>query len=645
MRYYTVPRKKEELLISTMERWIRGLNTLVSNTQIKPEELSEATDVQLVEDGKVQCPRDGQAYYGITVGSRVNGLYPFYKSDGTRKLFRTSGQNLYYHTTTTATTITGKTYTDNLNTNGVMAYDRLYLCNGTDPLTYTDGDSITTFSAVADVGTASAVRTSGTTGSYIYQYKVTAVTAVGETYQATGASTDLSVDTLSTTAYVTVTWTASTSTDVLGYNIYGRNVGDNYRHMKYVSGSATTSYIDQGQDTPSELFTAPEANTTSGPIGKYVSLYKDSLFVLGDPDNPSRLYYSGGGDKIHDFSVANGGGFIDVAKNDGQKGTGLVVFKNSLIVFKEDSIYQFSFTSSGLPQIVQVNPAIGCIAPRSIVAVENDIFFASRRGIFTLGNEQGWAFDILRTNEISAKVRSVFQSIATGYLENIAGVYATKNNLNLVIFSYTPSGSTTNSKALVYDRERLGWLKWNNINANCFANFIDSTGTTHVLYGDDSSGYVKEILTGSDDFGSALIGTFKLRAESFGKGGLNRYKKLKLVDLVLREPTGSITLNIITDGVTTAKTVPITTTNPSVNWGHYVLTDFLLGESYGTGVSAQDENLLKTISGAELSDIQEARSFMLEFTNVSSASFTLLGAQLTAKPKSRKYRHAEDYVS
>jgi len=86
MRQYQRPKKKQELLISKQGKWIRGLNTLVSNTQIRPDELAEATDIMLVEDGKIQCPRDGQAYYGNESGDRVSGLFAYYNSRGTREL-------------------------------------------------------------------------------------------------------------------------------------------------------------------------------------------------------------------------------------------------------------------------------------------------------------------------------------------------------------------------------------------------------------------------------------------------------------------------------------------------------------------------------------------------------------------------------
>lgn len=520
-----------------------------------------------------------------------------------------------------------------------MAYDRLYLQNGTDPLTYYDGTSIQTFTAISAPTAPTCTRTGGGTGTYTFSYKISACTAIGETETTTAASATLNQATLSATVYMTVGWTASAS--ATGYNIYGRTDGY-WRFLKHVEGQATASWVDDGTTTESEVFTPPEANSTAGPTGKYIAVYKDSLFVFGDPDNPSRLYYSGGGDKINDFSVANGGGFIDVSKNDGQMGTGLIVFKNTLICFKEESIYQFEFTSAGLPQITQVNAAVGCIAPRSIVAVENDIFFASRRGIFTIGNEAGFAFDVLRTNELSARVRSIFQSIESEYVGNVAAVYATKANVNLVIFSYTPAGGTTNSEALVYDRERLAWYKWTNIRANCWVNYIDTTGTMRVIYGDDSSGYCKEILTGSDDFGSNITGTFKLKSEDFGEG-LDRYKKLKDISVVLRNPSGAVSMTLTKDGTDTTTNLNVSTINPAINFGHYVFSDFLFAESAGTGsVTTSDDIVLRTKRNINL----QGRTFRLGFTNgTSGASFTLLLASMIAKPRALKFRQSTDLIT
>lgn len=638
-RVYQKPKFKRNNVESRSESWIRSLNTLVSNTQIKFDELSEASDIIVIENGKVQCPRDGQAYYGNSSGSRTTGIFPYYKSDGTKQLLRISGTKLQAFNTGTSNfdDVSGYTYTTTLNTNGAIAYDRLYLVNGTDPLTYYDGSSIVSFTGISSPSAPTVTRT-GSSGSYTFSYKVTGVTAVGETPPSPAGSTTLNQSTLDTSNYMTVSWSAVTS--AIGYNVYGRKDGSWY-FIAYVEGNSSTTYVDKGTSTPQEMFTPPESNTTSGPIAKYITIYKDTIFLLGDPANPSRLYYSGGGDKINDFSMANGGGFIDIAKNNGQKGTGLIEFKNSLLTFKERSIYQFSFTTTGLPQVVQVTASVGCVAPRSIVTVENDVFFASDRGIFTIGNEAGFAFDVLRSNELSSRIRSVYKTIDPAYIQNISSIYVQDQDKNLVIFSYTELGSTTNNKAIVYDRERLGWYKWTNIQANCFTSYKQSDGSIVYLYGDDSSGYVKQILTGDDDFGSAIHGYFRIKAESFGQ--LERYKTLKNIHVMLRKPTGTVICRIVVDGVTTEYTANIGTISPSVNFGHYVLSRFLLGESYGTGVSEQDNNIVRRLKNVNLL----GRSFLLEFdNNETTAKFTLLGIFMEAKLKSKHfYEDGEVVVS
>jgi len=638
MRNYQRRRTQKPTLVSKSESWIRGLNELVSSTQIKPNELSEASDIQLVEDGKIKCPRDGQSYYGATLDSRVRGLFSYYKSDGTNALLRSSGTALSEYTdATTWTAVTGYSYTSNKNTNGVMANDRLYLVNGSDPLTYYDGSVIQTFTSRSAPTISGVVRTGGSAGTHTYSYKVKAITAVGSTSPSAAVSATADWTEPTVTKYMTITWGAVTG--ATGYEIYGRR--DQFWYfLASVEGNGTVTYVDDATDTPNEAFAAIDVNTTAGPTGSYISVYKDSLFIAGDPTYPSRLYYSGGGDQINNFSIDGGGGLIDVAVNDGQSITGLIVFKDALIIFKTDSIYQFSFSSTGLPSLTQVTGSLGAIAPRSIIAVENDVFFLSRRGVFSIGNEQGFAFDVLRTNELSARTRPTIQTIDPAYIQNASATYVTSSDFNLYILSYTPAGSTTNSNAVVYDRERLGWYKWTNIKANCWNKYVDSTGVTHYLYGDDASGYVKEIFSGSNDFGVGIHGYCHLNSESF-KTGVDHYKTLKDLDVVLRTPFGSISLSIVRDGVETVFTAPIGTVNPSINYGHYVFTKFLFGDSFGVGVSSADELLLRSIKNINL---RNGKTYQMRFDNNSSASFVLLSSRMTARPRGDRYRLSTDLV-
>lgn len=89
------------------------------------------------------------------------------------------------------------------------------------------------------------------------------------------------------------------------------------------------------------------------------------------------------------------------------------------------------------------------------------------------------------------------------------------------------------------------------------------------MYGDDASGYVKEILTGTSDFNSAIGGTVRLKAYDFtsrGRSGISLYKVLKNIFITLRSPRGTVVARIIKDGVTTVYSANLGTVNPSINF-------------------------------------------------------------------------------
>jgi hypothetical protein len=160
------------------------------------------------------------------------------------------------------------------------------------------------------------------------------------------------------------------------------------------------------------------------------------------------------------------------------------------------------------------------------------------------------------------------------------------------------------------------------------------------LYGDDASGYVKEILSGSDDFGSAIQGSFSIKAEAFKD--IARYKTLKDVYTVLRKPIGSANLSVVVDGTTIAFSSNINTVSPSINFGHYLFSKFLFGVSYGTGaVTTSDDLVLRVKRNLNL----QGKVFGLNFDNGSSgASFVLLSSKITAKPRSERFALSTDVI-
>jgi hypothetical protein len=125
-------------------------------------------------------------------------------------------------------------------------------------------------------------------------------------------------------------------------------------------------------------------------------------------------------------------------------------------------------------------------------------------------------------------------------------------------------------------------------------------------------------------------------------GALNMYKSLKDVDIILRNPSGNMSVYVLTDGVTTEKSANVYTIRPAINWGHFTFKDFTFTDSQGSGVvNAQTANAIRTFKNLNI----EGRSFLLSFDNNSASSFVLLSASLSAKPRSSRFRHSEDIVS
>lgn len=617
-----------------LDNWKYGLNTLMSPTKIKDEELSEAENIELDEIGQI-TKRRGRAYYGNEKNSRVMGLAGYYKTDGTNKLVQKSNTAVCVYNTATSDwdAVSGHSYTDGYAVNFAQVYDRLYIASGQDSLAYYDGSTLTVFnSASAPTSVAvSAVGAGAGTGNATYAYRIDSETDVGKTVATTSVSANSLPDTLSTTATCVVTWNSATESSVNGYNIYGRKWGKEM-WLKFVEGAGSQTWTDDGAYDESTVFTPTTSDTTKGPKGEIITVYKDTLFIAGDPDEPSLLYYSAGGDKINSFSINDGGGFIYIQRDDGDEITGMKVFQDSLVVFKRRSIHKFTFSTSGLPQVEVVNQSVGAVSFRSIQAVENDVFFLSERGVFVLGNEPNY-LNVIRTNELSARIRPKMNLVNQEYAQNSAAIY----HDNLYILSVPTGSSATNNKTYIYDRERLAWYEWN-FGANCWLVYYDSDKEIHLLYGEEASGYTTE-MTGSTDFGSGFTTTVKTKQVDLDRFEL--YKRFKNLVFHFRNISGSLSVKIWVDGTTVTKTFSLNRSNDYIGWGYDRWANFLWGSTAGSSATASEIDIvrrLKRLSGSY-------RTIAFEIEHSVAGNFHLLNISGKARPKSENFYPSSESIS
>lgn len=599
------PTRKDELVTG----FIGGLNLFQDETSIKNGELTEAKNILLNVDGIE--PRPGTYNFGTESGDRVLGAFAYYKSDGTRELLRfADGANdkLQKYVGGVPTDIGTKTFDDESPMNFVQADDKVYIFNGEDNLSYYDGTTVQTYSALTTPANLTLAE-QGTGGTTTYSYRVSAFNSVGETVACASVQMTDGNATLNATNFNRLDW--DDVAGAVGYNVYGRyatGLGETYLDTVYVS-----TYDDKGQSDPSTSILPPEANSTLGIIGEMPIFAISRIFVAGIKNSTSRLSFSGTGEKVGDFSTPSfGAGGVDVFKNDGSGITAIIGFQGGVIVFKENAIYKFSFTSDGFQQLEEIVKGFGALGFRAVRHVENDIIFASRKdgrlAFFSLGNQENYVATVLRTNELSIKVEPYLKNVALDYLNNAAGFYYN----NLYICAIPKTGSTVNNRVWVLDTRFGAWVYWEGITPNMFVAFLDASGNEGLYYADDSSGYLVEMFKDErNDSGVAIDVQWSTKA--FNQGQFNKEKRYHNPTFQFKDVSTSSNIKgyIYLDGVeNTAEFTINQQTMSGGGSGAFIVGQTLPGQAPSTTVDTEGSSDIPV----EIYDILRGRSIKYIFT-------------------------------
>lgn len=528
--------------------FLGGLNTFQDEGSIKESELTEAKNILLSVDGIE--PRPGTEDYGTSSGTRVVGLFPYYK-DASRQFLRYAlGTNnkLQKYVSGTPTDIGSTTFNASARMNFVQARDEVYGFNGQDPLWKYDGTNITVYTSLT-TPTGLAVTATGTTGSTAYSYRVSAFNSVGETLACTSVAIANGNATLSATNYNALSWSAVSG--ATGYNIWGRKatgLGETYMGTVY----GVVVYKDQGGDEPSLSLLPPEGNTTTGVKGTMAEFAISRIFTAGNPDYTSRLSFGGVGTNIGNFSGSSvGGGSVDVFRNDGAIIRGIKPFQGGVIIWKDNAIYKFSFTDEGFQKLEEITRSFGGISYRGIKHVENDIIFPAKKdgrlAIYSLGNQENYASTVLRTNELTIKVASRLSDVNTAYLEHCCAFYFN----NVYGISIPTSSSTVNDRTWCLDTRFGAWVYWEGFTPNCYSTYVDTDGSEGLYFGDEESGKVKKMFveTRSD---SGLPISVEWATKAFNQKQFLKFKKYFDPAFQFKNVTtsGALDGDIILDGST-----------------------------------------------------------------------------------------------
>jgi hypothetical protein len=694
----------------------KGLNTIQDKTLVDNKNLTLADNAMIVVDGITR--RYGTyKMFDEASATKVFGSAMYYnRATSTRKWIRAAAARIQYLSGTAWTNVAATAYT-NTRTRFVQANNKLFIHNGTDALSYYNGSTLTSYTAINNPGAptvtptyaviqnvTSITRSSNTatvtttaahgysTGDYVtiagatqsdyngiyqitvlstttftytvantpvtpatgtitasyggatsYSYKIVAFNGTGQTAAGSAGTTATGPATLSSSNYNKLTWSAVTN--ATGYYIYGRKstgFGECYLATVY-----TNSYNDTGDDTPTTTLQPPADNTTGGIKAKGAIFTLGRQFCFGVTEGttyyPTRLYYSGTVNNIDNFTSGEyGGGWVEIAANDGGEIVDIKPFQNGVLVWKTNGIFKFQFNvSSGYPQLQDITRSHGGVNFEASQNIDNDYVYVGQKEnrifIASVGTQAQYGTDELRTNEISIFIENSLTGVNRNYLSNICSFYYD----NKFGFTYTTGDNTENSTGFVLDIRVGGWMKWYEDPMECTHYTVYDDGTDAKLYGgSNSDGYMIELMRNDrSDTGNAFRTAIGTKFVNNGKYD---------VEKIWRNPTfwfkyingGAISLELWVDGINYVGSTSLSSGTGGAGAGGDLAGSFLAGSNYSdTEIQNPSSDIVKELQLVYLSKsigfylIDESAN-----TNWLFQGFHLISSDLDGKPVSSTER-------
>jgi hypothetical protein len=494
MKFRPTQQSQAKEALITIDAFNGGSNSLVDEARMNSKFAKEANNMMQVSDGLWKT-RWGTQYYGAELDANPDGAAEFVKSDGTTELIVIDNGTAKKSTDGGSwSDISGATFTAGVQCYFLQIAGFLYIANGTDNLARYNGTSLTTYSnidAPANL-TASLVASGLSTGSFNFYAQITALNDVGETVGSTEASI--------TANKARDSWVAATDKGiswrwdaVVGANRYQLYISDEAGDEVLLASTTNTNFTDDGSVQPNPYVEPPLQNTTSAPKFKSMCISGNRIWATNDDTDMYKVYFSGTGVHIGNFSDFYGGGWINLEKGGRETPVKVVHYQSGQGVGRatvlaktpdgQGAVWQIDIdtatvgdTSFSIPSAQKVVGSFGTESINGTVATANDIAFPNRRGWFSLGPEKQF-YGILRTNERSSIIRPYWRSLISNKIKDIASYY-----YDAKIFISVPTSATGNDKTIIYDTERGNWsVDWS-IGAKQFLEYTDSSGNSHFLY-------------------------------------------------------------------------------------------------------------------------------------------------------------------
>lgn len=238
-----------------------------------------------------------------------------------------------------------------------------------------------------------------------------------------------------------------------------------------------------------------------------------------------------------DFTAANGSGIISI----GGTITGIIVFREALIIFTEKSISQITGNTSADFVLQTITRNVGCVASDTIQEIGGDVIFLGSEGLRLLG-----ATD--RTNDFNLGVVSkVIQQEATDLIFSSSSFSSVviKQKSQYRIFGYsdaiTPSGAKgiLGTQMTADNTANIAWGETSGIKS--YVADGDYRNQTETIVFAHTDGYVYRMESGSSFDGANIVASF---ATPYVPINDPRVRKTFYKLFLYTDPLGSVTTSV-----------------------------------------------------------------------------------------------------
>ena len=297
-------------------------------------------------------------------------------------------------------------------------------------------------------------------------------------------------------------------------------------NFESTGGSNGTLYFVDGQNKIGEFYIHDDGTyhfeelNRSSPVGcSLIERYTERIIVSGQTSNPSVVYYSGRL-KPYDFEDSSAG-FIDV----GDIVTGIKVFRNSLIIFCKNSIYELTNLDS-TPIIKSVTKNIGCVSGNSIQEIGGDLIFLAPDGLRTIAGTA--RIDDVELSSISRKILPLVNEIINNFANYTISSMVIRERSQYRLFYYRSGQAASGQRGIIgtfkYNSEGIPAFEWSQtkgLPVKFCTSDVNNDGT-EVLHHTDETGYVYKHDTGNSFDGANVVAEFQTPDMDYGDNGLRK---------------------------------------------------------------------------------------------------------------------------